>query len=309
MKKIWRYLVNHVKEDFTIRQYSFVFIFLAISLYINYEFNFDDRVLRGQRGFIKFLFYFLFYASAYYITFLPLSLAKKKTFFLNKTFWIKSLLAIAVLSLDSSVPFLPGMVNLWFEPSLQFWVYKVSINLIGFFTVLSPLLIFYWIFDRKENHYYGLHPKHFDARPYFQMLLIMLPVLSAASFHPSFIKQYPMYKTSAAHVILNIPEWLTVMIYEIAYGLDFVTVEFLFRGFMVIGMIQILGRHAVLSMAATYCFLHTGKPIGEAISSIFGGYLLGVVAYETKSIWGGVIVHVGIAWMMEVIGFGQRILN
>lgn len=307
MKKIWGYLVNHVKEDFTLKQYGFVFIFLAICLYINYAFNFDDRVLRSHRGFTKFFLYFLFYASAYYITLLPVHRAEKKNIFLNKIFWIKSSLGIALLSLDSSVPFLPGWVNFWFEPSLQFWAYKVSINLIGFFTILSPIFIFHWIYDKKENSFYGLHPKRFYTRPYFQMLLIMLPILIAASFHPSFLKQYPMYKTSTAHSILAVPEWFTVLIYELAYGLDFVTVEFLFRGFMVIGMIQILGRHAVLAMAVTYCFLHTGKPPGEAISSVFGGYLLGVIAYETKSIWGGVIVHVGIAWMMEIIGFSQKV--
>jgi hypothetical protein len=39
---------------------------------------------------------------------------------------------------------------------------------------------------------------------------------------------------------------------------------------------------------------------------VIGGYILGVVAYETKSIWGGVIVHLGIAWMMEVVAFAQR---
>jgi hypothetical protein len=33
---------------------------------------------------------------------------------------------------------------------------------------------------------------------------------------------------------------------------------------------------------------------------------LGVIAYETKSIWGGIIVHLGIAWMMEVIAFTQK---
>jgi hypothetical protein len=73
-------------------------------------------------------------------------------------------------------------------------------------------------------------------------------------------------------------------------------------------MMGVLGRGAVLSMAVLYCTLHFGKPMGEAISSIFGGYILGVVAYETKSIWGGVIVHIGIAWMMEIIAFLQKSL-
>ena len=85
--------------------------------------------------------------------------------------------------------------------------------------------------------------------------------------------------------------------------------EFFFRGFLVIGMISLLGRGAVLPMACVYCFLHFGKPMGEAISSIFGGYILGVVAYETRGIWGGVIVHVGIAWLMELAAFTQKLFK
>jgi membrane protease YdiL (CAAX protease family) len=118
-----------------------------------------------------------------------------------------------------------------------------------------------------------------------------------------------MYKTSGAHGHLGVPEWITTAIYEVAYGLDFITVEYLFRGFFVIGMITVLGRGAVLTMAVLYCVLHFGKPPGEAISSIAGGYILGVVAYETRSVWGGVIVHMGIAWTMEIVAYLQRLLN
>jgi membrane protease YdiL (CAAX protease family) len=136
----------------------------------------------------------------------------------------------------------------------------------------------------------------------------MLPVIIVASVNGSFLNQYPMYKNSSADEFLNVPEWVTTLIYEVAYGLDFVNVEFLFRGFMVIGMMSILGRKAVLAMAVTYCFLHFGKPAGEAVSSVFGGYILGVIAYETKSIWGGIIVHVGIAWMMEIVSYLSRLM-
>jgi hypothetical protein len=276
-----------------------------LALYVNYGLNFNDLVLRSQTGFTKLFFYFLFYALAYYITLLPVYSTKTNNFFSRKDFWITTIVGLVALSLDSSVPYLRDGVELFFEPALQFWAYKVTVNLISFFTIILPLLIFYWS-RKKSAHYYGLQARRFDPKPYFYMLLIMLPIMVAASFHPSFIRQYPMYKPTEAYILLDVPEWVTILIYEIAYGLDFLTVEFLFRGFFVIGMIHILGRHSVLAMAAIYCFLHMGKPMGEAISSIFGGYILGVVAYETKSIWGGVIVHLGIAWMMEIIGFLQR---
>ncbi|HEX6222776.1 MAG TPA: CPBP family intramembrane glutamic endopeptidase [Chryseolinea sp.] len=307
MKKIWRYLVGHVREDFNIRQYLPVLLFISLVLFINYKFNFDDVVLKSQHGITKWSFYFLFYATAYYGTLIPAALSLKKTFFSERLFWVKSIIGLMSLSLDSSVPYLRDGVAYLFQPGLQLWAYKVIINWVGIVTVIIPLSFVYIAYDRREHHYYGFLPQRFDARPYFQMLLIMLPFMVAASFLPSFLKQYPMYRASAAHDLLGVPEWLTVLIYEFAYGFDFITVEFLFRGFMVIGMMKILGRHAVLAMAVTYCFLHTGKPLGEAISSIFGGYLLGVIAYETKSIWGGIIVHVGIAWLMEVIGFCQKL--
>jgi len=75
---------------------------------------------------------------------------------------------------------------------------------------------------------------------------------------------------------------------------------------MVIGMVGIMRRHAVLPMAVTYCFLHFGKPMAECISSFFGGYLLGVIAMYTRSIFGGCIIHMGIAFLMEAAAMIQH---
>src|SRR5688572_33395638 len=106
MKKIWQYLVGHVKEDFNARQYVPVFLLIVVVLFINYTFNFDDLVLKSQRGFTKWLFYFLFYAVAYYGTLIPVSFFSKNRFFSDKLFWIKSIVGLLALSLDSSVPYL-----------------------------------------------------------------------------------------------------------------------------------------------------------------------------------------------------------
>ncbi|NNE28673.1 MAG: CPBP family intramembrane metalloprotease, partial [Saprospiraceae bacterium] len=88
--------------------------------------------------------------------------------------------------------------------------------------------------------------------------------------------------------------------YEPFYLGGFMMLEWLFRGLLVIGMVKYLGHRAILPMAALYCLIHFGKPMGECISSIFGGYLLGVFAYYSRSIWGGIIVHMGIAFMMDL---------
>jgi len=304
MKKIWQYLTHHLQQDFHRLQYAAVFVFLAIAVYLNYSLDFEDNILDAQSDLLKPICYFLFFATAYYTTLLTYSLGNRQyDFWKSREFWVRSLLVLIVLGIDSSAPFLRTILRNLFDREVQFWAYKVSVNMMSYLTVMLPLLLFYFIHDRNERHVYGLRAHQFDTRPYIVMLAIMLPLIIAASFHESFLNQYPMYRTSKAHEYLQVPEWITAVTYELAYGLDFVTVEFLFRGFMVIGMMHILGRKAVLAMAVTYCFLHFGKPPGEAISSIFGGYILGIIAYETKSIWGGIIVHVGIAWMMECVAY------
>jgi membrane protease YdiL (CAAX protease family) len=85
-------------------------------------------------------------------------------------------------------------------------------------------------------------------------------------------------------------------------------VELFFRGFLVIGMVSMIGKKAILPMAVLYCFVHFGKPFGEALSSFFGGYILGVLAYYTRNVFGGLIVHLGIAYLMEILAFGQKSL-
>lgn len=307
MKKIWRFLKTHLREDFDARLYSVIGVFLAVIISLNYAFGFEDDYLETMQGYPKLLAYIFFYSIPYYFSiYIYAAFSNKKEIFRRKDFWLKTSLAMFLLALDGSVPFLNDVLHRCVMPQVQFWAYKVTVNAVSFLTVLLPIVLFYFFYERKAQHGYGLTPQKFDVSPYFTMLFIMLPLLIGASFTESFQRQYPMYSRSMAHTYLNVPEWVTVITYEIAYGSDFITVEYLFRGFMVIGMISILGRGSVITMAVVYCVLHFGKPPGEAFSSIFGGYILGVVAYETKSIWGGIIVHIGIAWLMESLAFAQK---
>jgi hypothetical protein len=307
MKKIWSFLKHHLQQDFHAKHYFSVALLLITLLIINYTFDFEDSYLDSLIGFRKFLNYLLMYSVAFYSSVaLYVYFQKKDKVFSSREFWIKSIFGLSILSLDGSMPYLQTILEDLVPSELLLWTFKLSVNLLSFVTVFIPILIFYFIYEKHDEDVYGLKPKQFDPKPYLIMLLIMIPMLMAASNGKSFLRQYPMYKTSLAHEYLGVDESLTVAAYEIAYGLDFITVEYLFRGFFVLAFFSTLGRGAVLSMAVIYCCLHFGKPMGEAISSIFGGFLLGIVAFETRSVWGGVIVHVGIAWSMELIAYIQK---
>ena len=140
-------------------------------------------------------------------------------------------------------------------------------------------------------------------KPYWLMLLIMLPLIVAASTQEDFLAVYPKLKLLMNETgFASLPGWKSVL-FELSYGSDFIGIELFFRGFLVIAFIKWAGSSAILPMACFYCTIHFGKPLGECISSYFGGLLLGIVVYNTRSIWGGLMVHLGIAWLMELGGY------
>jgi hypothetical protein len=149
----------------------------------------------------------------------------------------------------------------------------------------------------------GLTTRGFDARPYFGLLLFLVPVVALAATRPDFLHVYPKVKNVAFIDGYANPVWPWKLGYELSYGLDFLSIELFFRGLLVIGLVRYAGEQAILPMAAFYCTIHFGKPLGECISSYFGGLILGVLAYRTRSILGGLIVHLGLAWMMELGGW------
>jgi hypothetical protein len=79
-------------------------------------------------------------------------------------------------------------------------------------------------------------------------------------------------------------KWIYKLLYELAYGSDFISVELFFRGFLILAFVKLVGKDAILPMACFYCTIHFGKPLGECISSYFGGMLLGIVVFHTRSI-------------------------
>ncbi len=130
---------------------------------------------------------------------------------------------------------------------------------------------------------------------------MMLPLLVWASLQKDFDAVYPKAKIIAQYV--QNPSFIDYLIFETAYACDFITIELFFRGFLVVSLGAIMGKQCVLPIALFYFSIHLEKPMVEAISSFFGGVILGVIAYNSKSIWGGWVVHVGIALLMELFAF------
>jgi hypothetical protein len=311
MRKIWFLIRDHLREDFNLRLYLAIALFLALSITINYSINLENGIIDRHAGrWHRVWLYLALYATAYYggclITFA--SSGKLKTFGSPRfIFW--SVIGLLILAINIGFPYNMQMVGLISDdPKMFSWGYKVVLNLSNFPVCALPLFVFAFMVG-EQRECFGVNRKHIDLRPYFQLLLVLMPVIAIASFEQGFRNYYPTYKSNPVAEVMNWPDFVPPLIYEIAYGMDFFNVEFMFRGFMVVGMSRLLGKEAILPMVCAYCFIHFGKPIGECISSAIGGYVLGIISFHTRNIWGGVIVHVGIAWMMELAAFLQKSAN
>lgn len=308
MKYLLSLIKEHTKQDFNIFYYLSLFFFTTLLLSLNYYFDLENSWIDRETGNpISIVLYFLLYGFGYYSACLIVSYFKPDTRFWSEgKFWLFSIFGLSVLSIDSGFPFLHSIISS-FNQSYQAysWLYKIGNNSISLVVVVAPLYLFYRFIDTEKNGFYGLF-KQSSIKPYLVLLLIIAPVIMLAAFQKSFTEYYPIYKPNSIAELWHWPSFMPALVFEFFYGADFLPVELLFRGFFVIGMAQLLGKDSIMPMVVVYCFLHFGKPAGEAVSSIFGGYILGVIALYTRSIWGGIIIHVGVAWIMELTAYVAR---
>ena len=259
-----------------------------------------------EYGYTKFLFGFGFYAFPYLFAVGLYSYFYQKTdFLLKKGFWKLSGLIIFVLYANQYLlVYREFLIQIPYD--IRYFTDKVAFNLHSvFFYVLIPWLYWKWDIDARKTKFYGCTTKGFVAKTYIIMLLIMLPLLFWASFQKEFLIAYPRYKPGMAENYWQIPYFYTISAYELSYVLQFVALEIFFRGFIVMSLGRYMGSGAVFPMVAVYAFMHFFKPMPETIGSVFGGYILGVIAYYSRSVYGGMWIHIGIALMMELLAFFQ----
>jgi hypothetical protein len=212
------------------------------------------------------------------------------------------LLLVAVLLFSAKMvhwdlsPCLPGNPGSLLN---RYWaiVMQLPAKLLLFVIVLWALWKVGWLDET------GLRTRGFHAAPYLGLLLLLVPLVALASTQPDFLRVYPKVRAVDFMSSYPGPLWIWRAGYELSYGLDFLSIELFFRGLLVIGLVRYAGDKAILPMAAFYCTIHFGKPLGECVTSFAGGLALGVLAYRTRSVLGGLVVHLGLAWMMEVGGW------
>ena len=309
MKKLFAYLKTFHQSYFSWWMYISFLLYVAILIIVNYHIDLEDTYIDHYAGrYIRILWFFLIHGLAYYGALGILWLYQKEKMRVSWRFWLKSALALLIISIDRSIY---PMLFKWLLADLPYELIRFSgrilVNSYGLVTVVFSIFIVKLAFDRNDKEgLYGLRFSKVDFRFYGLLLLLMIPVLYGASFIPDIIDYYPTYKRAGGGLFahyFDIKEWVSVLLYESVYLSDFLSTELVFRGLLVIGLSRGLGKNVVLPMVATYAVLHFGKPMSEAISSVLGGYVLGIIALYSRNIWGGVFIHGGVAFFMESFAF------
>jgi hypothetical protein len=303
VKQLLEYLTEYLKEDFHFGYYLTIAVFLVVTFTLNFSLDFKREILNPTLASpLGILYFAAFYAFAYYFAvFAGAFFGRDARLLRSPAFWGVTAFAILAMALDNYSTNLPRLVvaALDLPDPVLYWVGKCVWNLDRMVALMLPILAYRHFIDDRPGGFYGLTLRGFDARPYVFMLMVMAPLVLWASFRPAFLDTYPDYRAGRAEAFLGVSQVATYGAYEVSYGLRYVAIELFFRGFLLLGLERFLGRAVLMPMVTLYAFWHFGKPVPEAIGSIFAGYILGVIALRTRSIVGGILVHVGVALGMD----------
>lgn len=169
---------------------------------------------------------------------------------------------------------------------LTFIVLPFLVIVFGF---KQSVLDFGWRWNQVSEHWRG----------YLLLLSPILVFVVMVSFGEDFVNHYPFYDNAGR-------SWLDFLLWELLYMSQFVFLEFFFRGFMLNALRPALGANAIWVMCVPYMMIHLPKLALEATGAILFGLFLGILALQSRSIWGGVLVHAGVALSMDVAALVRK---
>jgi hypothetical protein len=296
---VFKYIRSYYAAGFRWLYLATILIMLAVLIWFNYYGHLPKFSGTKNEWFNNFVSTYLLYALPFAAAFFLQALFYRDTAYLkNKWLLLILVFAPAIFAIKSNFTFHHFLLNeLFHGDELVFWLRCTD----WFFRSLFVITIIYAL-ALKNGNTMAYSPKGLtNGKAYLLLVCCMIPVIAIAGSHSSFLATYPRAQMVTPLDISYKP--LRYLIFELSYAFDFLSIEFFFRGFLIFSFIRICGMRCIIPAACFYCCIHFGKPMGEAISSFWGGTLLAIISYNTRNVWGGILVHIGIAMLMELTGF------
>ena len=299
-----------IKKDFLWTKYIFALMLAVLIIIAQVRFNiYDILIAPSYDNGTSMLRIPLIYIGVYFIVLIPSLAMHSELWRLRR--WQVWVFPIILLAIDGAGQGYYGYMH-WADVQGITLKDRYYLRLVGSFMFRSVFIVLMLCLFRKltEGRFglFGLKRSAKYLRVYGLIYLLLLPMFLIVSFTPQFLTYYPKMFIDYYDGAMGLERWQLIGLFELFYANDFIGVEGMFRGAMVIGLARWLGCRAVLPMALTYMCIHLGKPDLELCSSVIGGYILGVLAWRTRHLWGGIIIHLGIAMFFEVVGIIRLLL-
>lgn len=182
--------------------------------------------------------------------------------------------------------------------ALIWWV-TVSV----FFYLVVPAVIVRFVQKRSLSEIGLAH----HVEPGFAKLLavciaVMLPLTYLMSLTSGFSAKYPFLQVYDNTPYLS----TTLLVWELIYALQFLGLEFFFRGFMVHSLKPSLGFYSIFAMTVPYTMIHFQKPMAETFAAVMAGVFLGWISYRNGTIWLGLVLHCTVAFSMDILALWNK---
>lgn len=303
-------LVAFVKKDFLWTKYLFAAALAVLLIVAQVKFNiYDILIAPSYDNGTSMLRIPIIYIMVYFLVLISSLAMNRELWRLRR--WQVWVFPVILLTIDGAGQGFYGYMQ-WADAHGITLRDKAYLQLVGSFMFRSVFIVLMLCLFRKltEGRFglFGLKRSSKYLRVYGVIYVLLLPMFLIVSFTPQFLSFYPKMHIDFYDGAMGWDRWRLIALFELFYANDFIGVEGMFRGALVIGLARWLGCRAVLPMALTYMCIHLGKPDLELCSSVIGGYILGVLAWRTRHLWGGIIIHLGIALFFEVVGIARLLL-
>lgn len=153
---------------------------------------------------------------------------------------------------------------------------STGIERIGLFLAV-PMLTLLVLGDRPSEYGLRIGEWRIGMAVGIGLALLVTPVVILSAGLPDFRLYYAPQETGLLAIV--------------GRAADVGASEFLFRGFLMWTLIRVAGPVGVVLATFPFVFTHLGKPELETLSTFFGGLGFGWLAWRTRSVLYGALLH------------------
>jgi len=164
---------------------------------------------------------------------------------------------------------------------------SVGVGRIALFGVV-PLLTLLLLGERPSEYGLRLGAWRIGLLVAAGLAMAATPVILVVAGLPEFAAYY-------GRPAANLPATL------LGNGIDVTAAEFLFRGFLMFTLVRLAGPMGVVLATFPFVFTHLGKPELETLSTFFGGLGFGWLAWRTRSVLYGALLHVYLISLIVIV--------